>query len=52
MKVTSTTNKQFPKFKILSLDGGGVRGYLSAMILANIERYLNKKDNKNLPIGF
>lgn len=38
-------------FKILSLDGGGARGYLSAKILANIENYLNKKDNQEIPIG-
>ncbi|OQW90434.1 MAG: hypothetical protein BWK78_07015 [Thiotrichaceae bacterium IS1] len=47
--MTSTTEQK--KFKILSLDGGGVRGYLSAKILANIEDYLNKQDEKNLPIG-
>lgn len=38
-------------FKILSLDGGGSRGYLSAKILANMENYLNKKDNQEIPIG-
>jgi patatin-like phospholipase/acyl hydrolase len=38
-------------FKILSLDGGGVRGYLSAKTLANIESYLNKKNKENIPIG-
>lgn len=25
------------KFKVLTLDGGGVRGYLTAKILTNIE---------------
>jgi patatin-like phospholipase/acyl hydrolase len=37
--------ESFMSFKILSLDGGGARGYLSAKILANIENYLNKKGN-------
>ena len=39
------------KFKILSLDGGGVRGYLSIKILENTEKHLNDKDGKNIPIG-
>ena len=39
------------KFHILSLDGGGVRGILSAQILANIEIYLNKRDSVEIPIG-
>src|ERR1700687_5637555 len=39
------------KFKILSLDGGGVRGYLSAWILANIESYLDQATKVNLPLG-
>jgi len=38
-------------FRILSLDGGGVRGLLTACILSNVENYLNKKYNENLPIG-
>lgn len=38
-------------FKILSLDGGGVRGYLSATILANIESYLNELDGQVKPLG-
>ncbi|MFI3157265.1 MAG: CBASS cGAMP-activated phospholipase [Methylococcaceae bacterium] len=38
-------------FKILSLDGGGARGYLSAKILANIESHLNIKNNEEIPIG-
>lgn len=39
------------KLKVLSLDGGGVKGYLSAKILFNIEQYLNQHDNLDLPIG-
>lgn len=37
--------------KILSLDGGGVRGYLTAMILENIEKQLNNRDDSNRPLG-
>lgn len=40
-----------PKFKILSLDGGGARGYLSARILANIEKYLDLASGTKKPIG-
>lgn len=39
------------KFKILSLDGGGVRGYLTIMILENVEKQLNARDNSKKPIG-
>lgn len=39
------------KFKILSLDGGGVRGYLTVMILENIEKQLNNRDGSNKPLG-
>ena len=38
-------------FKILSLDGGGVRGYLSAKILSNLEDYLNNRTKEEMPIG-
>ncbi len=38
-------------FKVLTLDGGGIRGYLSATILANLELLLNRIDNNTLPIG-
>jgi uncharacterized protein len=31
---------QFPKFQILSLDGGGIRGIFSAAVLAAIEEDL------------
>jgi len=39
------------KMKILSLDGGGVRGYLTAMILENVEKQLNLRDGSNKPLG-
>jgi len=39
------------KFKILSLDGGGVRGYLTTLILENIEKQLNHKDKTQKPLG-
>ena len=39
------------QFRILSLDGGGVRGVLTARILMNIERYLNDLTGANLPLG-
>lgn len=38
-------------FRILSLDGGGVRGVLTARILMNVERYLNDLTGTNLPLG-
>ena len=39
------------KFKVLSLDGGGIRGYLSIKILANIEKILNEQNDENINIG-
>jgi len=36
---------------VLSLDGGGVRGYLTAKILENLEAVLNKLTGKEAPIG-
>jgi len=39
------------KFKILSLDGGGVRGYLTAIILSNIETLLNKGKKDSITLG-
>lgn len=38
-------------FRILSIDGGGVRGYLAASILANIEAYLNGLSGDAQPLG-
>jgi patatin-like phospholipase/acyl hydrolase len=40
-----------PKFRVLSLDGGGARGYLSVQILANIEQYLDEYCANKLPLG-
>jgi len=37
--------------RILSLDGGGVRGVLTARILQKMEDYLNAKDGKDLSLG-
>lgn len=39
------------KIRVLSLDGGGVRGYLSAKILFNLETILNNENNENINIG-
>ena len=38
-------------FKVLTLDGGGIRGYLSAGILANLERLLNNDDGSETGSG-
>ncbi len=38
-------------FKVLTLDGGGIRGYLSANILANLETLLNRADGRQVSIG-
>lgn len=38
-------------FKVLSLDGGGVRGYLSAKLLANVEDHLNRRTGERKPLG-
>ena len=39
------------KIKVLSLDGGGVKGYLSAKILFNIETLLNQENSEYINIG-
>lgn len=39
------------KFKILSLDGGGVRGYLTAIFLKKIEEHLDHKTGEKIPLG-
>ncbi|KAF3980718.1 MAG: patatin-like phospholipase family protein [Methylococcales symbiont of Iophon sp. n. MRB-2018] len=39
------------KIRVLTLDGGGVRGYLSAKILFNLETLLNNENNENINIG-
>lgn len=42
---------QEPILCVLSLDGGGIRGYLTARILVEIEKYLNLKTNSQKPLG-
>ena len=37
-----------PFFRILSLDGGGMRGALSAKILEQVEKQIWEKENKSL----
>jgi hypothetical protein len=39
------------KFRILSIDGGGVRGFLAAAILANVESYLDIHTGVPMPLG-
>ncbi|MDJ0598429.1 MAG: patatin-like phospholipase family protein [Crocosphaera sp.] len=39
---TSMTNKTTPKYKILSIDGGGIRGIIPAILLAEIEKRTQK----------
>jgi patatin-like phospholipase/acyl hydrolase len=39
------------KIRILSLDGGGIRGIISCVILKYIEEQLQKQDNPNAKIG-
>jgi len=38
-------------FRVLSLDGGGARGYLTARILANIELTLDAANKDTKPVG-
>ena len=38
-------------FKILTLDGGGVKGYLTILILEKLEKALQRKFNDNKTIG-
>lgn len=39
------------QFRILAIDGGGVRGALAARILTNVEAYLNREDGKAVHLG-
>jgi patatin-like phospholipase/acyl hydrolase len=46
------TKKGFTlSFKILTLDGGGVKGYLTILILEKLEKALQRKFNDNKTIG-
>jgi patatin-like phospholipase/acyl hydrolase len=38
-------------FRALAIDGGGVRGFLAASILANIEAYLDDATGERRPLG-
>jgi patatin-like phospholipase/acyl hydrolase len=38
-------------FRILALDGGGARGWLSARMLANVEALLNAGDDEAVALG-
>jgi len=38
-------------FKVLSLDGGGIRGYLTILILEILEKTINEKLNEDKSIG-
>ncbi len=39
------------RFRVLSLDGGGARGYLAAGFLARVEQYLDGATKQALPLG-
>ena len=39
------------KIRILSLDGGGIRGIITCVILKYIEEQLQKQDHPNAKIG-
>lgn len=40
-----------PMFSVLTLDGGGARGYLTLKILEHVEAYLNSLTGAALPLG-
>lgn len=40
-----------PLFSVLTLDGGGARGYLTLKILERVETYLNTLTGAPLPLG-
>lgn len=39
-------------FRILAVDGGGVRGFLSASFLANVESHLDRLTGNPTPLGY
>ena len=39
------------KCKVLTLDGGGIKGYLTAKILKNIEQSLNEYRSEDINLG-
>lgn len=49
--MSASKQSDHPPFKILSLDGGGARGYLSARILSRIERHLDQQSGQPRPLG-
>lgn len=42
---------QEPMLRVLSLDGGGIRGYLTTRILVEIEKYLDTQTKDPKPLG-
>lgn len=44
-------DKRSPHFSVLTLDGGGARGYLTLKILERVEAYLNMLTGATLPLG-
>ena len=47
-----TQKNQQRKIRILSIDGGGIRGIIPAVILAELEKILQKEsDNKNVHLS-
>lgn len=47
----SAEQSENENLRVLSLDGGGVRGYLSARILRSIELLLNEHFREDVPLG-
>lgn len=47
-----TQKNQQRKIRILSIDGGGIRGIIPAVILAELEKILQEEsDNKNVHLS-
>lgn len=51
MSLQQAASPQHPILCVLSLDGGGIRGYLTARILVEIERYLDTQTRDPKPLG-